>query len=80
MFVAVAQGQTDSAHHNFSGMTARECTALAYHMKATEAVMFDGGGSAGVVVSGANDAVSQFTKSADGWDRYIPDGFAFWRR
>ncbi|HEX3815705.1 MAG TPA: phosphodiester glycosidase family protein [Mycobacteriales bacterium] len=80
MFIAVAQGQTDSAHSNFTGLTARECTALAYHMKATEAVMLDGGGSAGVVVSGAYGKVSQFTKSADGWDRYIPNGYGFWRR
>jgi hypothetical protein len=80
MFIAVAQGQTDSAHSDFSGLTARESTALAYHMKASEAVMFDGGGSAGVVVSGSNDAISQYTTSADGWDRFIPNGYAFWRK
>jgi hypothetical protein len=49
-------------------------------MKASEAVMFDGGGSAGVVVSGSGDTINQYTKSADGWDRFIPNGYAFWRK
>ena len=80
MFVAVVQGQTDSAHHNFTGLTARESTALAYHMGAAEAVMFDGGGSAGVISTGAYGKITQYTKSADNWDRLIPNGYAFWRR
>lgn len=80
MFVAVAQGQTDSAHSHFTGLTARESTALAYSMGASEAVMFDGGGSAAVVSRGAYGRVTQYTKSADGWDRYIPNGYGFWAR
>jgi phosphodiester glycosidase len=80
MFIAVAQGQTDSAHGNFTGLTARESTALAYSMGASEAVMFDGGGSAAVVSRGSYGKVTQYTKSADGWDRYIPNGYGFWAR
>jgi hypothetical protein len=78
MFIAVAQGQTDSAHHNFSGLTAQQATALARHLGATTAVMLDGGGSAGMVATNPDGSVSQYTHSADGWNRYIPNGYAFW--
>jgi exopolysaccharide biosynthesis protein len=76
MIVAVVQGQTDAAHENFSGMTAQETTSLMKHLGATDAVMFDGGGSANVVTA----STGQLTLSPDGWDRLIPNGYAFWKR
>lgn len=78
LFLAVAQGQTDSAHGNFSGLTVQQSTALAYHLVAVDAVMLDGGGSAGMVVVDPNDSVTQYTHSADGWNQYIPNGFGIW--
>ncbi|HVX46110.1 MAG TPA: phosphodiester glycosidase family protein [Mycobacteriales bacterium] len=76
MIVAVVQGQTDAAHEDFSGMTAQETTSLMKHLGATDAVMFDGGGSANVVTA----KTGQLTLSPDGWDRLIPNGYAFWKR
>lgn len=78
LFLAVAQGQTDSAHGNFSGMTVQEATALAHHLGAVDAVMLDGGGSAGMVVADSDGSVTQYTHSADGWNRYIPNGYGIW--
>lgn len=76
MMIAVVQGQTDAAHDDFSGMTAQETTSLMYHLGATDAVMFDGGGSANIVTAGTG----QLTLSPDGWDRLIPNGYGFWKR
>lgn len=80
MFVAVVEGQTDSATDHFTGLTARDSTELAKDMGASEAVMFDGGGSAGVAVNGMYDRVVQFTVPAYGWDRNIANGYGFWVR
>ena len=76
MIIAVVQGQTDAAHDDFSGMTAQETTSLMYHLGATDAVMFDGGGSANILTA----STGQLTRSPDGWDRLIPNGYGFWKR
>lgn len=78
MFVAVVQGQTDAAHRNFSGLNVRDSAALAYTLGALDAVMFDGGGSAGIVARMPH--VAQLTVSPGNYNRSIPQGWAFWPR
>ncbi len=73
------EGSIDGGKKGRQGLSLRGASAVMKSLGATDAAMFDGGGSTSMEVR-RTWGVSQPTNPADGSDRHIPEGYAFWSR
>lgn len=73
-------GAIDGGNRNGrAGLSLRGASAVMKSLHATDAAMLDGGGSTGMEVA-TSAGTLQLTHSADGFDRHLPEGYAFWPR
>lgn len=77
LVMVTCEGSIDGGKKGRQGLSLRGASAVMKSMGATDAAMFDGGGSTSMEV--ARDwGVGQPTVPADGVDRRIPEGYAVW--
>ncbi len=79
LIMVACEGSIDGGKKGRQGLSLRGASAVMKSMGATDAAMFDGGGSTGMEVAGPR-GVTQLTIPADDADRHIPEGFAVWPR
>ena len=79
MIAVACEGSIDGGKKGRQGLSLRGASAVMKSLGATDAAMFDGGGSTSMEVM-RTWGVGQPTIPADGVDRRIPEGYAFWNR
>ncbi len=71
-------GSIDGGKKGTAGLSLRGSAAVMKALGAADASMLDGGGSTGMVVATPRWKIVQLTRSSDGFNRHIPEGYAFW--
>lgn len=79
IYTVVCEGVTDGVVYGSAGLNLREATGVMRWLGATDAMMFDGGGSATMTLRNSSGA-HQLTTSPDGWNRLVPNLWSFWAR
>jgi len=80
IYTVVCEGITDGGVPTGSaGLSLREATGVMRSLGVTDAMMFDGGGSATMTMRNQT-GVHQLTTSPDGWNRSVPNLWGFWAK